>query len=129
MPLLKLFLFWLLAVAVPLQGFAASSQLFCATAGGTHSHAQAAPQAAGAHGHAHAQQAHSHAAGDEAPATVLAATAAPDCSLCAACCNAVGAGPAADARGALAPADTTAPEPVLVIPSRPHRLPEKPPRA
>jgi len=82
---LRLLLVGLMVLAIPLQGLAASTMLFCAP---QHGHAQAA---AGGHDHA----THTHAAADAGPAAVHA-THHPgtsgdgaDCSVCAACCTGV----------------------------------------
>jgi hypothetical protein len=111
----------MLLIAIPLQGFAGASMLFCGTTALHH----AAP-AASAHdhaGHDHAM----HAQQDEADAWLL-----PDalhaCAICAACCHGVAITQAEPAI-ALQPAPTAVAEaPLVLMHGRPAQVPDKPPR-
>ena len=123
---IRLIFAWLLLAALPLQGFAAMSMLFCQQ--------RAMPlleQAA--HGHAeHAFDGHaSHHDATATPDETTDADAAGGhgCPICAAGCNVVGIPEAAPVL-ALAPAVHFAPaEPAVVILARSPPLPDKPPRA
>jgi hypothetical protein len=113
----------LLIAALPLQGIAAASMAFCAT-GGSPAAAQAAP-----HGHDGAA-AHTHAvaATPDGSATALPDT-AHACSVCMACCHAVGLVQTAEF-GALQPSPqgpiAAASAPLY---ERPASVLERPPRA
>jgi hypothetical protein len=91
---LRTALVWLLLLAVPLQGFAASAMLFCGMAHGdaalqlTHGHASLN----GGDGHAHAGDLHDHGVLQDVDGPVGADSAASDlhggsCSVCASCCS------------------------------------------
>jgi hypothetical protein len=120
--------------AIPIQGVAAASMLFCGQ--GTSHHAQA-----GQHKHAAGTPAHDHAEHqpelndtlDKGGVKLSDGKTAPDvlhkCSVCASCCNAVGIPPTAlivvpDLR---LHADLDAPS--MAVHSRPLLVPDKPPRA
>lgn len=128
---LRLLLFWLLVLVVPLQGFAATTKLLCDSARAAHGHQ--AMEAAG-EGHAHSHPAredsrlsvHTHAEAGAA-ATSLDGP-AHQCGLCAACCHAVALGHEVQAVFASPPAQADHPEVAASIPSRSMRQPEKPPR-
>ena len=74
---LRIMSIWLLALAIPVQGFAAASMLGCATghrgAAGGHSHALGMHDHSGSHGDAHKANA--------------GASSKASCSACAACCT------------------------------------------
>lgn len=89
-------LVWLLLLAVPLQGFAASAMLFCGIAHGgaasqlSHEH----PALNGGDGHAHAGDRHGHGVLLDADGTIDANPDSPlsdlhdgACSACASCCS------------------------------------------
>lgn len=87
---LRIVLAWLLAAALPLQGYAAQAMLFCAPA-----HHQATVEAPMHEGHSHDHEAMGHAdpedaaaaqAGDDGPAG--SGSQAQKCSVCASCCSA-----------------------------------------
>ena len=134
----RLLLAWLMMAAVPLQGFAAASMLFCSAAiheGGT---SQAQPMAAGHHGHAgHAVHRHADETAVNAPETAASTSQAfgalPDvahaCSVCASCCHnvAITEFPSVVALAPLPRADVA--QPLLLPYSRPSPIPYKPPRA
>ncbi len=123
--------------AVPLQGFAAASMLFCSAAIREAGTSQAQPMAAGYHGQAdHAS--HRHADDTAANAHETAANASqasgtlPDvahaCSICASCCYnvAITEFPSVVALASLPRADVA--QPLLLPYSRPAPIPYKPPR-
>jgi hypothetical protein len=133
MPYLRL-VAWIIMFAIPVQGFAAASMLFCGQ--GTSHHAQVA-----AHQHPTGTSAHDHAqnqpefkpALDNGAVTPGAGMKAPDlmhkCSVCASCCNAVALPQTAlvvvpDLHLQADPAD-----PLMAAYSRPLLVPDKPPRA
>ena len=115
----RVFLFWLLAFALPLQGTAAAMHLSCAS-GQTRNfvqHGGGAVLAERAEGGAHACE------------RMAAHTPEHACNVCMACGPAVATTPStAELFGLAARADQSS-EPQVVIPQRVTRLPEKPPRA
>jgi hypothetical protein len=126
---LRLLLFWLLVLAVPLQGFAATSKLLCGSAG--------ALQAGAGHVQAQGEDGHHVHADVQTPAQFAvaadAASALPDstahqCGLCAACCHAVASGYEYQLVFAAPAPQADLPEPGARITTRGLRLPEKPPR-
>ena len=101
--ILRITLMWLLALAVPVQGFAAASMVGCGAghqAGGMQSHSHGlglgqheanAPQSHDHHGHAHGEahvavHADMHMAGIDGAAHAGVSKAS--CSACASCCTA-----------------------------------------
>ena len=137
---LRLLLAWLLMAAIPMQGFAAASMLFCGM-GTAHVQAQVGDASpASSHQHSmqepahHAHSAHSHAdTGSHGNTTLGAKQGVPDaghkCSICAACCNSV-----AIVGLELVIASVPAPqaelaEPIVLILARATPVPDKPPRA
>lgn len=124
---LRLLLFCLLALAVPLQGFAAATQLFCGAAASAHA---PAAQPAPAHDHAAGGHAHGHAtdATEAAAASSQEAAPAHDCGLCAACCHGIGVASDAQRGDPRVGAAVAAAEPARSFPSRVTRVPDKPPR-
>ncbi len=135
----RLFLAWLIVAAIPLQGLAASSMLFCGM-GQHHARVQAAMAQAGmdslgntpSSGHDHSK--HSHA-GDvvQAKTTTDAGKKLPGgahkCAVCASCCNVV-AITEVPLLLALAPMpQAELAEPFVLIHARPSQVPDKPPRA
>lgn len=137
---LRLLLVWLLMAAIPMQGFAAASMLFCGV-GGERTQVQAVAET-----HAHPESRHVHAAAQHdhsshdygmsdshgssaTDAKNGAHDAGHKCSICAACCNSVAiiginlvitAAPAPQAKLA---------EPFVLILARATPVPDKPPRA
>jgi hypothetical protein len=138
---LRLLLAWLLMAALPLQGFAAASMLFCGNES-QHAHAQALTVGAsgadeawsGLHGAGqHDRAGHQHASSKHPQHGEKSAHSMPDathkCSVCAACCNCVALVSTAHAL-ALAPApQADLAEPFVHINARPSPVPDKPPRA
>ena len=127
---LRLLLTWILMAALPVQGFAAGSMLFCAAA--THEVAGSGAQAGAQHRHDHST--HTHQAGDGAnKGTPTGKAAVADlqhqCSLCAACCHSVGITelPAIWQAASVPQADLA--DPFVLIVSHLAPFPDKPPRA
>ena len=114
---IRLLLAWLVMAAIPLQGFAAASMLFCGAAAGQGTAVVA--MADGPHDHA----AHRHGDGD------AAGKASHSCATCATCCHsaAITETPRVPALPPLA--GTLAAQPFLLILARPSAVPDKPPRA
>lgn len=137
---LRLFFVWLLMAAIPMQGFAAASMLFC---GGVTDHAlvqtSAASQSLPDSHQAHAEVKHEHASHDHGMSGSHESVSpdtkhgAPEtghkCSICAACCNSV-AIIGMDFAIAAAPApQAELAEPFVLIAARATPVPDKPPRA
>lgn len=134
----RLFLAWLIVAAIPLQGLAASSMLFCGM-GGHHAPAQVASAQAdpvssadvAVAGHDHSK--HSHAAeGQAKKAGDAAGKKLPDashkCGVCASCCHSVAIAefPELVVFAPLPQAELA--EPFVLIHARPSQVPDKPPR-
>ena len=130
---LRLLLFWLLVLAVPLQAFAAATQLFCGAPGAVlHAHEDAKGVSGeltqdghallpdGAVPHAHAEE------GASAPGSVQAP--AHQCGLCAACCHAVALTTVNQLTFAAPVPPVQSSELTASVPERAPRLPRKPPR-
>lgn len=129
MPVLRILFAWLLIAAVPMQGFAAASMLFCGM-GAQHQHAAEASEP---HDHATPHSHTSDAAQGHAQAADPAQGASPDtgqkCSICAACCSGV-ALVGLDQVLAMTPApQAELAEPFVLIHTLPTPVPDKPPRA
>ena len=129
---LRLLFFWLLVLAIPLQGFAATTKLLCGSAGMTsHQHAEA-DSVGSEHSHLHHGRGEGpyHSQVVDSSASLSAALDAPahQCGLCAACCHAVALSSAYQAEFALPPQLADAPEVHARIPDRDLRQPDKPPR-
>jgi hypothetical protein len=135
----RMFLACLLLVAIPLQGLAAATMLFCGPSGTAQQAASAAHDLHVQHhgtaaGHDHAM--HQHAGHDEATSQADQPTEGPNaadpgqkCSVCAACCHSVAITEAPNVP-ALSPApQTISAEPPVAVHSRPSPVPDKPPRA
>jgi len=137
----RLFLAWLIVAAIPLQGVAAASMLFC----GPGPHHPAVQVAAAQHEKhldvADTQSAHDHAQhGHDADLQVKAKNAGDDvskklpdithkCAVCASCCNivAITEFPPLVAFAPVPQAELA--EPFVLIYARPSQVPDKPPRA
>ena len=125
---LRLLLAWILMAAVPVQGFAAGSMLFCAAAthevAGHSAHAEARLQ--------HDHTTHTHHAGDVAKKSTAKAAvvdAQHQCSLCAACCHGVGITQLPPMWQASPAPQADLANPFVLIVSHAPPLPDKPPRA
>ena len=135
----RLFLAWLIVAAIPLQGLAASSTLFCGM--GEH-HAPAQVAAAQANlassdsvasaGHDHSR--HSHAGdvqvkktGDNTGKKLPGA--GHKCAVCASCCNIVAITEFPQLVAFAPVPQAVLAEPFVLIHARPSQVPDKPPRA
>jgi hypothetical protein len=124
---LRLLLAWLVMAAVPLQGFAAASMLFCAAA--THDVKVQSRQASVSAHHDHAGHSHAASSGTTTQWSDVLNEASHECGLCASCCHSVAitefpslVAPTAAPRAEMA--DLFAP-----ISSWPSPVPDKPPQA
>lgn len=133
----RLLLAWLMMAALPLQGWAAASMLYCSPA--QRAAVAQAPEAAG-HGHHDMHLAHHeasaghHADADADPAPPEGAGSTADasshtCGVCASCCHGVAL--AQTQRWDTAPPVPAADiaEPLIAVLARPSTVPDKPPRA
>ena len=127
---IRLLFAWLVLVAIPLQGFAAASMLYCGMGSGHGAQVQSQP-AASAH-HDHADGDHSHAKLEKAEKSVDDKAQLPDsshkCGVCASCGHS-----AAMTETPRSLAVTLMPQALAVAPSvlihpRPSPVPDKPPR-
>ena len=126
----RLFLAWLVLAAIPLQGLAAASMLFCGM-GEHHAPAVTAKHDVGAEhdhsGHGHAAEIQLEKAADDTGKDLP--DAAHKCPVCASCCNIVGITELPQL-AAMTPAPRAeAAEPFVLIHARPSPVPDKPPRA
>jgi hypothetical protein len=141
---LRLFLLWLVMAALPLQGWAAATMLYCGPAQKSAAHANVHAQQAASHHHemqdqmlgehhdVHAALAQHHVDADDAAGSEGAQPVADTphtCGVCATCCHGV-----ALAQTPQWPSITAAPgadlvEPLLFVLARPSPVPDKPPRA
>ncbi|MBT9455406.1 MAG: hypothetical protein IV097_02175 [Burkholderiaceae bacterium] len=80
----RIALAWLLAVALPIQGYAATTMLLCGPA----HHQSSAAQDHGMHAHGDAAMAHDDAVGHGEAVDATDAAQAGKCSVCSSCCNA-----------------------------------------
>ena len=143
---LRMFLAWLLLLAIPLQGLAAASMLHCGsgsgaaaesrTAAGPYQHSHHGDQAlAESHDLSHQHAGHDHAADgvDSAGGGSTDAGTLPDaghkCSVCAACCHGAAISDTAGIAPAAAAPQAVRVEPFVAVHSRPGSVPDKPPRA
>lgn len=126
---------WLLMLALPLQGLAAASMLFC---GGKTSERSAAPAPAAHQGQHRHDAGHGHSGHHSASADVdLAAVGAdagspPDghkCNMCAYCGHAVALDLFPPTVEFGEPAHTSPPHRTVLIPAMAVLVPDKPPRA
>ena len=135
MPYLRLLFAWIVMIAIPVQGFAAASMMFCGKGSAHHAQAAAVHQHdAGTPAHDHAtHQPQAQAAAEQAPMKLSdgasATNLAHKCSACASCCHGV-----AIAQTPLivlpdVPARAGPGEPSPAAYSRPSVVPDKPPRA
>lgn len=128
---IRLLFAWLVLAAIPLQGFAAASMLYCGMGPlhGAQQQTQVNRMAAGEHDHS----AHSHTGVAKVEKNADSKSQLPDsshkCGVCASCCNAVAitATPRPVALAALP--QTGAAEPFVLIHPRASPVPDKPPRA
>ena len=134
---LRFLMLWLLMAAVPLQGLAAASMLYCgmgAQHGAAHSMAVAATSVPDptSHDHDHERdhgamaKAEKSAAGQQQQQQLPGAN--HECSVCAACSNAVAITTVASSVGAMPLPQAELAEPFVLIQRRPAPVPDKPPR-
>lgn len=134
---LRLFLVWLIVAAIPLQGLAASSMLFC---GPNHEPAQVLSAHQERHvdnGGASMQRDHSKhvdvaevqtgKSGDGAGKKLP--DAAHKCGVCASCCHIVAIAEFPEPVAFAATPQAELAEPFVLIHARPSQVPDKPPRA
>lgn len=133
----RLFLAWLLLAALPLQGWAAASMLYCAPAQRTAVHAKAQGPVTASPQDMHAghddmgsvQHAQHHAEDSASGDTVAAADGAGHtCGVCAACCHGVALAQTQHWATALPPPAAHIAEPLVAVLARPSPVPDKPPR-
>lgn len=129
---LRILFAWLLMAALPLQGFAAASMLFC----GMGTQHQSASTAVAPHDHAamlgQATVGHVHAKAIGAAHGALPQTqhdTQHKCSICAACCNGVALIGLQQSMAVATAAQSELAEPLVLIHTRPAPVPDKPPRA
>jgi hypothetical protein len=127
---LRILFAWLLIAAVPMQGFAAASMLFCGM-GAQHQHTAQASEPhdhVAMHGHSGdaAQGHHAHATD---PAPDASADADHTCSICAACCNGMALVGVSHMAAVAPAAQAELAEPFVLIHTLPTPVPDKPPRA
>jgi hypothetical protein len=140
----RLFLAWLVLAAVPLQGFAAATMLFCGME--QSGHVSKAAELDGHQGHHHGfasaksgddHAAHGHGASDELKsnfATDDGAQTGQDqqghsCPICASCCHLVAVGGFEPLPQVSAPPGVEPVHPTFRVSTRTITLPDKPPRA
>lgn len=126
--ILRILFAWLLIAAVPMQGLAAASMLFC----GTGAQQLAAVQTSEPHDHATMHHGVASVEQDHAQTAGQTLGSSTDfghkCSICAACCNGVGL-VGIDYVVALAPASQVhLAEPFALVRALPTPVPDKPPR-
>lgn len=128
---IRLILAWLLLAALPLQGWAAATMLFCGPAqpGAVVAKAEAATPGASDHhhdAHHHAQAGHADHGDSAAP---VVADASHTCGVCAACCHGVAIAQTQNVPAAAAPPSLHLAEPLVAVLAHPSPVPDKPPRA
>jgi hypothetical protein len=139
---LRLLLAWLLMAALPLQGFAAASMLFCGVERGAVSQAAGDGHASHQHGDAptsaHDHAAHGHGSQDHHAKADTGSGSAPQadqdpqghgCPVCASCCQVVGIGGFEPFPQTSAPPGVEPSSPVVRVATRTTTVPDKPPRA
>lgn len=120
---LRMFMVWMLALALPMQGMAAAAMRYC---GGAEPQPAAHHAAAEVSVHAADHRQHHHPAG---PGADHAHAAGHACSACAACCVALALPPAMPVPVAVDPAPTAVTALVAPSPSFLTAGPERPPRS
>ena len=126
MSLLRLVIAWLIMAALPLQGLAAASMLFCGQAHHSTSTQQVA-QDRSSHDHSsHDHGASQHQDGHSTDAVVVDESHA--CPICAACCNLVALSDAPAMSPDPGPAATHPGESPTRVVTRDTPAPDKPPR-
>jgi len=116
MSLLRVLLAWCLLAAIPLQGLAGVTMVYCAPAAHKHDHA------------AHAHAVHASADGEGAAANDEAGGTLHSCSLCASCCHVVGIAEMPHAAGKTPASQASLDAPASPVHERPPTVLERPPR-
>jgi hypothetical protein len=130
---IRLILAWLVMAALPLQGFAAASMLFCGggpAARASQAHGHASHPGHGDHAHhaaAPSDSGHDHAAHADAKAGDDKQGHA--CAVCASCCQVVAVNSFEPSPQVTAPPGAQPPHPHVRVATRTATLPDKPPRA
>ena len=130
---LRVLFAWLLLAAIPLQGLAAASMLFCGMGPLHGAKVQAQAVAVAVASHDHAAHGHADAAKADQGTQLQSQSQLPDsshkCGVCASCCHgvAITGTQLLVAIAPLPPADAA--EPFVLIHPRPSTVPDKPPRA
>lgn len=134
----RLFLAWLMLAALPLQGWAAASMLYCGPAQRAAVQAKEQVPVTASHHELHAGH-HDMSAGQHAQhhmddSATGDTGAAPDtsghtCGVCAACCHGVALAQTQQWATALPPPAVHIAEPLVAVVARPSPVPDKPPRA
>lgn len=130
MPRIRLLFAWLVLAAIPLQGFAAASMLFCGMGPGHQATLQVQAQVGEHHDHARGQ--HDHAVKEKAAQPADSQPQLPDashkCGVCAACSHSVAITQTPRVLALAPPPHARATEPFVLIHPRPSTVPDKPPR-
>lgn len=123
---------WLILAALPLQGLAAASMLFCGMDAG-HQGLKASAGAVVQPAHDHAVHAHAHPREGKLAKAAQGGTHAHDvghtCGACASCCNTVAIMGMAQLAPLVPMPQSHAAEPFVLIHARAASVPDKPPRA
>jgi len=134
---IRIFLVWLVMAAVPLQGLAAASMLFCgagsdASVAQTAMHHGEAAASSSPAGHDHSMHAQSQLqvekSSDGADQSKMP-DAAHKCGVCASCCHAVAITQLPQPAVFATTPQALLNEPFVLIDARPSQVPDKPPRA
>ena len=128
MLMLRIFFVWLLIAAVPMQGLAVASMLFCGTGVQQLHTVQTTDHHDHAAMHGHTFQAEQGNAQPADPTPGASPDTGHKCSICAACCNGVGL-VGVDYVVTMAPASQVQlAEPFALVRALPTPVPDKPPR-
>lgn len=128
----RLLFAWLLLTALPLQGFAAASMLFCGIGTLYGAHVQTVHQTMAAASHDHSVHRHGHAVPLEDPSPASTAQlpeSPPQCGVCASCCNGIALTDMPEPVAGAALPQAGAGQLFVLIHPRPSTVPERPPRA
>ena len=128
---IRLLFAWLVLVAIPLQGFAAASMLYCGMGSGHGAQVQSQPAASAHHDHANGD--HSHAKLEKAEKSVDDKAQLPDsshkCGVCASCGHSAAMTETPRSLAVTLLPQARAAAPLVLIHLRPSPVPDKPPRA
>lgn len=132
----RFLLLWLMMIALPLQGFAAASMLYCGTGIGHHSEALAIGENVSHNAVVELNSSHhevdEHSASESSKQSPVdhkqSSSSTHKCGICAACCCVIAMSEFAPTVGVHSAPQADMPEPFVLIDSHPSRLLEKPPR-